>query len=143
MKYAAKDRYNAAVRRRGAFNQRKYGEHLELAEKESDFPVVVLPADSHDLPGSTHIAGGVDGGEINQGTPAGRNHRSTRRNTVQQRVAEDHESLEHSAKNNRRQETALPVTAQRITQTRTQSKRRRLSVRDARRLRRDKRRNDP
>ena len=135
---AAKDRYNAAVRRRGAFNQRKYGEHLELAETESDFPVVALPADSHDLPGSTHIAGGVDGGEIDLWTPAGRNHRSTRRNTVQQRVAEDHESLEHSAKNNRRQERALPSTAQRITETRTQRKRRRLSVRDARRLRRDK-----
>ena len=135
---AAKDRHHDAVRRRTKFNRKRYGEHQALIETESDIPVVVLPADSHDIPGSTHIAGGVDGGEINQGTPAGRNHRSTRRNTVQQRVAEDHESLEHSAKNNRRQETALPVTAQRITQTRTQSKRRRLSVRDARRLRRDK-----
>ena len=135
---AAKDRYNAAVRRRGAFNQRKYGEHLELAETESDFPVVALPADSHDLPGSTHIAGGVDGGEINQGTPAGRNHRAINRNTQKRRAPGDDETLGDSAESNRRHGPAIPVAAQRFTKTRTQRKRRRLSVRDAGRRRRDK-----
>ena len=56
---AAKDRHHDAVRRRTKFNQKRYGEHQALTETESDIPVVVLPADSHDLPGSTHIAGGV------------------------------------------------------------------------------------
>ena len=135
---AAKDRYNAAVRRRGAFNQRKYGEHLELAETESDFPVVALPADSHDLPGSTHIAGGVDGGEIDLWTPAGRNHRAINRNTQKRRAPGDDETLGDNTESTQRHGTALPVTAQRITKTRTKKKRRRLSVRDTGRLRRDK-----
>ena len=135
---AAKDRYNAAVRRRGAFNQRKYGEHLELAETESDFPVVALPADSHDLPGSTHIAGGVDGGEIDLWTPAGRNQRAINRNTQKRRAPGDDETLGDNTESTQRHGTALPVTAQRITKTRTKKKRRRLSVRDTGRLRRDK-----
>ena len=135
---AAKDRYNAAVRRRGAFNQRKYGEHLELAETESDFPVVALPADSHDLPGSTHIAGGVDGGEIDLWTPAGRNHRAINRNTQKRRAPGDDETLGDNTGSTQRHGTALPGTAQRFTKTRTRRKRRRLSVRDAGRLRRDK-----
>ena len=135
---AAKDRHHDAVRRRTKFNQKRYGEHQALTETESDFPVVVLPADSHDLPGSTHIAGGVDGGEINQWTPAGRNQRAINRNTQKRRAPGDDETLGDSAESNRRHGPAIPVAAQRFTKTRTQRKRRRLSVRDAGRLRRDK-----
>ena len=135
---AAKDRHHDAVRRRTKFNQKRYGEHQALTETESDIPVVVLPADSHDLPGSTHIAGGVDGGEINQWTPAGRNQRAINRNTQKRRAPGDDETLGDSAESNRRHGPAIPVAAQRFTKTRTQRKRRRLSVRDAGRLRRDK-----
>ena len=135
---AAKDRHHDAVRRRTKFNQKRYGEHQALTETESDFPVVALPADSHDLPGSTHIAGGVDGGDIDLWTPAGRNQRAINRNTQKRRAPGDDETLGDNTESTQRHGTALPGTAQRITQTRTQSKRRRLSVRDAGRLRRDK-----
>ena len=135
---AAKDRHHDAVRRRTKFNQKRYGEHQALTETESDFPVVALPADSHDLPGSTHIAGGVDGGDIDLWTPAGRNQRAINRNTQKRRAPGDDETLGDSAESNRRHGPAIPVAAQRFTKTRTQRKRRRLSVRDAGRLRRDK-----
>ena len=135
---AAKDRHHGAVRRRTKFNQKRYGEHQALTETESEIPVVVLPADSHDLPGSTHIAGGVDGGEIDHWTPAGRNQRAINRNTQKRRAPGDDETLEDNTESRQRHGTALPVTAQRITKTRTQRKRRRLSVRDAGRRRRDK-----
>ena len=135
---AAKDRHHDAVRRRTKFNQKRYGEHQALTETESDFPVVALPADSHDLPGSTHIAGVVDGGDIDLWTPAGRNQRAINRNTQKRRAPGDDETLGDSAESSRRYGPAIPVTAQRFTKTRTQRKRRRLSVRDAGRLRRDK-----
>ena len=134
----AKDRHNAAVQRRGEFNRKKYGQYQTLTDKESDIQVVDIPADRNGLHDNHHIAGRLDRREIDHGIPEDRNHRATRRNTEQQRVAEDHESLEHNAESNRRQGPALLGSGQGITQARTQKKRRRLPVRDARRIRGNK-----
>ena len=135
---AAKDRYNAAVRRRGAFNQRKYGEHLELADKESDFPVVGIPTGNGGDSTHNHIAGNVGLGEFNRGLYGNQNHRSINRNTQERREPGDYETLGDSTGSNQGHGPAIPGTTQRITQAHTQKKRRRLSVRDARRFRRDK-----
>ena len=135
---AAKDRYNAAVRRRGAFNQRKYGEHLELADKESDFPVVGIPTGNGGDSTHNHIAGNVGLGEFNRGLYGNQNHRSINRNTQERREPGDDETLGDNAGSDQRHGPAVPGSAQRITQAHTREKRRRLSVRDARRFRRDK-----
>ena len=136
---AAQNRYHAAVRRRGEFNRGKYGEHQALADKESNIQVVDLSVGSNGLPGTHHSARHLDGREIDQGTPGGRNHRSINRNSQERREHGNHETLGDNTKSNQRLETTLPVVTQGFTRARTQKKRRRLSVRDARRLRRDER----
>jgi len=61
---AAQDRYHAAVRRRGEFNRKKYGEHQTLADKEPDVQVVDIPAHSHHTPPAVAVGGGKSDREI-------------------------------------------------------------------------------
>ena len=74
---SAQDRYNQAVRRRGDFNRRKYGEHQALADTEPDSQVVDLPDDRYALPGIHPGAGHVGGRESHRQTPGPQNHRTT------------------------------------------------------------------
>ena len=135
---AAKDRHNAAVRRRGKFSRKKYGDGKDLAEKESDFQVVDIPAGNGGDSALNHTTRNVDHGEFNHGLYENQNRRAINRNTQERREPEDHEALGDSTESSQRHGSALPVVAQRFSKARTQKKRRRLSVRNARRLRRHK-----
>ena len=122
---AAKDRHHDAVRRRTKFNQKRYGEHQALTETESDIPVVVLPADSHDLPGSTHIAGGVGWWENDRGIRGKGSQRDHRGAGGQRAGLEGNEALGRTDQSNRLD--SLPGSP-RQTQTRTRTKRQRRGL---------------
>ena len=118
---AAQGRYHAAVRRRGEFNRRKYGEHQTLAENESDVQVVDLPTHSHLIPAAVPVGGG----KSDRGIRGQRTQQDPHCAGEQQTSLEDNDSVGRTGQSDRWD--TLPVNP-RQTRTRRDTKHKRRGL---------------